>query len=134
TTGGLKVLRIHLMTKQALREIQRLLHPSAEIPVKSGGSPVSNRVIQGVLGFVATYFALFAIMMMGLLATGLPPLEAFSGLATCMNNVGPGLGSVAFNFHDVGIGAKWILIAAMLLGRLEIYPLLVLFTFAFWRR
>ncbi|HET7587068.1 MAG TPA: TrkH family potassium uptake protein [Gammaproteobacteria bacterium] len=134
TTGGLKVLRIHLMTKQALREIQRLLHPSAEIPVKSGGSAVSNRVIQGVLGFVATYFALFAIMMMILLATGLTPVEAFTGLATCMNNVGPALGSVAFNFHGVGIIAKWTLIVAMLLGRLEIYPLLVLFTPVFWRR
>ncbi|HET8551312.1 MAG TPA: TrkH family potassium uptake protein [Gammaproteobacteria bacterium] len=134
TTGGLKVLRIHLMTKQALRETRRLLHPSAEIPVKSGRSPVPNRILQAVLGFVATYFALFAIMMMILLATGMQPLEAFSGLATCMNNVGPGLGSVTFGFESVSNVAKWTLIAAMLLGRLEIYPLLILFTPAFWKR
>ncbi|HET6725321.1 MAG TPA: TrkH family potassium uptake protein [Gammaproteobacteria bacterium] len=134
TAGGLKVVRIHLMAKQALREVQRLVHPTAEIPVKSGKSVVSNRVLQGVLGFVATYFALFAIMMMILLATGMKPLEAFSGLATCMNNVGPGLGSVAFTFAGVHGVAKWTLTIAMLLGRLEIYPLLILFTPAFWRR
>lgn len=134
TTGGLKVVRIYLMFKQSMREILRLLHPSAEIPVKSGDTPVSNRVLQGVLGFVALYFALFAIMLMLLLATGLDPLSAFSGLATCMNNVGPGLGTVTANFQNVTAPAKWILTAAMLLGRLEIYPLLVLFTPAFWRR
>jgi trk system potassium uptake protein TrkH len=134
TTGGLKVIRVHLMAKQALREVKRLLHPSAELPVKSGKSAVSNRILQGVLGFVATYFALFAIMMMILLATGMQPVEAFSGLATCMNNVGPGLGALASNFAGVNVVAKWTLIVAMLLGRLEIYPLLVLFAPAFWKR
>jgi trk system potassium uptake protein TrkH len=134
TTGGIKVMRVVLMAKQSLREIMLLLHPSAEIAVKSGGRPVSNRILQGVLGFVALYFALFAVMLMLLLMTGLDPLSAFSGLATCMNNVGPGLGSVTTGFGKVSNPALWILTAAMLLGRLEIYPLLVLFTPTFWRR
>lgn len=134
TTGGLKVLRIHLMAKQALREIYRLVHPSAEVPVKSGKTVVPNRILQAVFGFIATYMALFAVMYMVLLATGMEPIEAFSGLATCMNNVGPGLGSIASSFKNVNDVATWVLSVAMLLGRLEIYPLLILFTTAFWRR
>lgn len=133
TTGGIKVMRIYLMFKQGVREMIRLLHPSAEIAVKFGKTPVSNRVLQGVLGFVAIYFLLFVVMLMILLSTGLQPLEAFSGLETCMNGVGPGLGTVASNFQGVTVVAQWTLIAAMLLGRLEIYPLLILFMPAFWR-
>ncbi len=133
TGGGLKVIRILLLFKQGMREIKRLIHPSAVIPIRIGGKPVPDRVIDAVWGFFATYVATFTIMMMMVMATGLDQVTAFSAVGACMNNLGPGLGGVGLNYADISDAAKWILCVAMMLGRLEIFTLLVLITPGFWR-
>ncbi len=133
TAGGMKVIRILLLFKQGVRELTRLMHPSARVAVKVGGRAVNDRVIQGVWGFFAAYVLCFSVGMLLLMASGLDQVTAFSAMAACINNLGPGLGDVAANFRTVGDFGKWVLIVAMLLGRLEIFPLLVLLTPDFWR-
>ena len=134
TGGGIKVIRILLLVKQGARELKRLIHPSAQIVVKIGKKPLPEDVIAAVWGFFAAYFAISALMILLLMATGLNQETAFSAVAACLNNLGPGLGDVGQNFANINDPAKWILCVAMLLGRLEIFTLLVLFTPAFWRK
>lgn len=134
TGGGMKVIRFLLLLKQGMREIMRLVHPNAQIPVKIGKKAVSDRVINSVWGFFSAYVASFSIMLLILMGTGIDQVTAFSAVAACMNNLGPGLGEVALHYGDVNDTAKWVLCFAMLLGRLEIFTLLVLLTPAFWRR
>ncbi len=132
TAGGMKVIRWLLVFKQGMREVIRLIHPNAEIPVKLGNRAVSHRVIDAVWGFFSVYIVVFGIMILLMMATGLDQVTAFSAVAASLNNLGPGLGEVANNFVLINDPAKWISIFAMLLGRLEIFTLLVLFTAAFW--
>ena len=134
TGGGIKVIRILLLVKQGVRELKRLIHPNAQIVVKIGKKPMPENVIEAVWGFFAAYFAILALMILLLMATGLDQETAFSAVAACLNNLGPGLGDVGRNFASINDVAKWILALAMLLGRLEIFTLLVLFTPAFWRK
>ena len=134
TAGGIKVIRWLLIYKQGVREIVRLVHPNAEIPVKLGNTAVQFRVVDAVWGFFSVYVVVFAIMMMAMLMAGLDQVTAFSAVAATLNNLGPGLGDVASGFMTVPDAAKWIAIAGMLLGRLEIFTLLVLITPTFWRR
>jgi trk/ktr system potassium uptake protein len=134
TCGGIKIIRILLLFKQGIREIKRLIHPSAIFLIKVGNKPISERIIEAVWGFFATYIAIFAFLLLALMATGLDQVTAFSALAACMNNLGPGLGKVSQHYGDINDVAKWILCFAMLLGRLEIFTLLVLFSPTFWRR
>ncbi len=134
TGGGIKVIRILLLVKQGVRELRRLVHPSAQFAVKIGKKPMPEKVIEAVWGFFAAYFAISALMILLLMATGLDQETAFSAVAACLNNLGPGLGDVGQNFASINDPAKWILCVAMLLGRLEIFTLLVLFTPAFWRK
>ena len=134
TGGGMKVIRFLLLLKQGWREIVRLVHPAAQIPVKINGKPMPDRVIDSVWGFFAAYVGAFSLMMLLLMATGLDQVTAFSAVAACINNLGPGLGGVAYHYGDLNTMAKWVLCFAMLLGRLEIFSLLVLLTPAFWRR
>lgn len=134
TGGGMKVIRFLLLYKQGKREIICLIHPNAQVPVKLGNKAVPERVINAVWGFFALYVASFAVMLLALMATGLDQVTAFSAVAACINNLGPGLGDVAANFAQLNDPAKWVLCFAMLLGRLEIFTLLVLLTPAFWRR
>jgi trk system potassium uptake protein TrkH len=128
TGGGIKVIRILLLVKQGVRELRRLVHPNAEFPVKIGKKAMPEKVIEAVWGFFAAYFAISALMILLLMATGLNQETAFSAVAACLNNLGPGLGDVGRNFSSINDPAKWILCMAMLLGRLEIFTLLVLFT------
>lgn len=134
TGGGMKMIRILLIFKQGFREVQRLIHPKAIIPIKLGGNVVSDRVIEAVWGFFAVYVMAFMIMLLALLATGLDIVTAFSAVGACINNLGPGLADVAETYGHLPVMAKWILCFAMLLGRLEVFTLLVLFTPMFWRR
>ncbi|HET6630865.1 MAG TPA: TrkH family potassium uptake protein [Woeseiaceae bacterium] len=133
TAGGMKVIRWLLVYKQGAREIVRLVHPSAAIPVKIGGHAVSPRVIDAVWGFFAVYLIAFGVLLLAMMAAGLDQVTAFSAVATTMNNTGPGLGDVAVVFASVPDTGKWIGVIAMLLGRLEIFTLLVLVTPTFWR-
>ena len=134
TGGGMKVIRILLIFKQGLREVQRLIHPRAVIPIKLGGQRVSDRIVESVWGFFAVYVMAFMVMLLALLATGLDIITAFSAVGACINNLGPGLANVAVTYEHLPSAAKWILCFAMLLGRLEIFTLLVLFTPMFWKR
>ncbi len=134
TGGGMKVIRFILLFKQGLREIFRLIHPSAQIPVKIGGKVMPENVSNAIWGFFALYVASFSIMMLFLMASGLDQVTAFSALAACLNNLGPGLGDVGANYKGINDFSKWVLCFAMLLGRLEIFTLLVILTPSFWRR
>jgi trk system potassium uptake protein TrkH len=134
TGGGMKVIRFLLLYKQGKREIIRLIHPTAQVPVKVGNKAVPERVINAVWGFFALYVATFTVMLLLLMATGLDQVTAFSAVAACINNLGPGLGEVGANFANVNDPAKWVLCFAMLAGRLEVFTLLVLITPTFWRR
>ena len=133
TGGGMKVIRFILLFKQGLREIFRLIHPSAQIPVKIGGKVMPENVSNAIWGFFALYIASFSVMMLLLMASGLDQVTAFSALAACLNNLGPGLGDVGANYQGINDFSKWVLCFAMLLGRLEIFTLLVILTPSFWR-
>ena len=134
TGGGLKVIRVVLLYKQGKREIRRLVHPNAIIHIKLGGKPVDEAVINAVWGFFAAYVAIFALLLILLMATGLDQVTAFSAVAACLNNLGPGLGDVSAHYSGINDISKWLLCLAMLLGRLEIFTLLVLMTPTFWRK
>ncbi|MDF2403556.1 MULTISPECIES: TrkH family potassium uptake protein [Aeromonas] len=133
TGGGIKVMRFMILFMQGVRELKRLVHPRAVYTLKLGRKAVSDRIVEAVWGFFATYIILFVLFMLALIATGMNEVTAFSAVAATLTNVGPGLGDVASNFAGTSAAAKWILILAMLFGRLEIFTLLVLFTPAFWR-
>ena len=133
TAVGIKVIRWLLVYKQGVRELVRLVHPSAEIPVKLGNKAVPSRVVEAVWGFFSVYIIVFGVMLIAMMATGLDQVTAFSAVAASLNNLGPGLGDVASGFMSVSDEAKWIAVAGMLLGRLEIFTLLVLITPTFWR-
>ncbi len=133
TAGGMKVIRWVLIYKQGMREIVRLVHPNAEIPVKLGNAAVPFRVVDAVWGFFSVYVVVFSVMLIAMMATGLDQVTAFSAVAATLNNLGPGLGDVASGFMTLSDTAKWISVGGMLLGRLEIFTLLVLITPTFWR-
>ena len=133
TGGGLKVVRVLLIILQGLREVRRLIHPHSVIPVKLGSAVVPDRVVDAIWGFFSAWVVAFMMIMVGLLATGLDFLTAFSAVGACLTNLGPGLGEVAAHYGDIPVAAKWLLCIAMLLGRLEVFTILVLITPAFWR-
>ncbi|HHZ87825.1 MAG TPA: potassium transporter, partial [Chromatiaceae bacterium] len=102
TAGGMKVIRILLLLKQGYRELSRLVHPSAQIPVRIGGRSIPPRVVDSVWGFFAVYVFSFTAMYLALAATGLDLITSFSAVAACMNNLGPGLGVVGSNYASLG--------------------------------
>jgi trk system potassium uptake protein TrkH len=133
TAGGMKVVRFLVLGKQAGVHLQRLIHPQAVRPVRMDGRVVPDSVIEGIWGFFVMYIGVFSVLMLLLMMDGMDQVSAFGAVATCMNNLGPGLGSVASNFVTVSATGKLLLSLAMVLGRLEIFTLLVIFTPAFWR-
>jgi trk system potassium uptake protein TrkH len=134
SAGGIKVIRFVIFAKQSGVHIQKLIHPQALRPIRVDGRVVPPAVIEGIWGFFMIYIAVFAVLMILLMLGGMDQVTAFGAVATCLNNLGPGLGDVAGNFVAVSDTGKLLLIAAMLLGRLEIFTFLVLITPAFWRR
>lgn len=133
TAGGMKPIRVLLIMRQGLREINRLVHPSAVYHVKVAGKVVEDGTIHAVWGFFSTFVFLFLVMMVLMMATGLDFISAFSAVGAAISNLGPGLGSVASNYSETAALGKWVLCLAMLLGRLEIYTLLVLLSPSIWR-
>jgi trk system potassium uptake protein TrkH len=134
TGGGMKVIRVLLLLKQGLRELSRMVHPHAMLPVKVGRKTIPPRVIDAVWGFFATYVLVLTLMLLVLMATGLNQETAFSAVVACLNNLGPGLGEVGANYSSLDGIQLSLLCVAMLLGRLEIFTLLVLLTPGFWRK
>ena len=132
--GGIKAWRVLIMINQAYKEILKTIHPNAVLTSKIGSKVIDGKIAEKVWGFFSIYVFIFMFLLMAMLGTGLSFESAFSAVGACLNNLGPGLGDVASNYTNVsGIG-KIILCFAMILGRLEIFTLLVLFTPAFWRR
>jgi trk system potassium uptake protein TrkH len=136
TGGGIKMVRMLLLLKQARRELVRIVHPSVVNPVVLGGRAVTDRVIQSVIAFMMIYGATLTGLTLALLFTGLDPVTAFTAVVACVNNIGPGLGDVgpAVNYGSLSDVQTWICSFAMLLGRLELLSVLVLFTPQFWRK
>lgn len=133
TGGGMKVIRVLLLSLQGSREMKRLVHPNAVYTIKLGNRMLPDRIIEAIWGFFSAYALVFIVCMLAVCATGVDEFTAFSAVAATLNNLGPGLGGVADNFNTMNDPAKWILMIAMLFGRLEVFTLLVLFTPTFWR-
>lgn len=134
TSGGMKVIRFIILAKEGSRELWRLLHPSIIRPIKLGGRALPERVIDAVWGFFALYIAVFAFLMLLVMATGVDQVTAFGAVASALNNLGPGLGEVGMSFAPLNDTATWICTFAMLLGRLEIFTILALLSPMFWRK
>jgi trk system potassium uptake protein TrkH len=136
TGGGVKMMRGMLLLKQARSELVRIVHPRAVLPVTLGGGLVDAKVMQSVLAFMLVYGAVMTFATLLLLFTGLDVITAFTAVVACINNTGPGLGQVgpASNFQGLNDFQTWVCSITMLLGRLELFAVLVLFTPAFWRK
>ena len=136
TGGGIKMIRMLLLLKQARRELVRIVHPNVVNPVTLGPNAVSDRVMQAVIAYMMIYGASLVGLTMLLLFSGLDVVTAFTAVIACVNNIGPGLGDVgpAVNYGVLSDFQTWVCTFAMLLGRLELLSVLVLFTPQFWRR
>jgi len=136
TGGGIKMFRTLLLVRQARRELKLLVHPSAVIPIRIGGVAVPDRVAYSVLAFIFLYFGTILVLTFAMLATGLDLVTAFSAVVASINNLGPGMAEVGpvLNFEPLTHTQTWLCTAAMIIGRLEIFSVLVLFTATFWRR
>jgi trk system potassium uptake protein len=136
TGGGIKMIRMLLLVKQARRELVRIVHPNVVNPVTLGNTAVSDRVMQAVIAYMMIYGASLVGLTMLLLFSGLDVVTAFTAIIACVNNIGPGLGDVgpAVNYGVLTNFQTWVCTFAMLLGRLELLSVLVLFTPQFWRR
>ena len=135
TAGGIKLVRVLMIYLQGMREVRRLIHPNGVFPIKLGTTPVSDRLIESVWSFFSVYASLFFLSVIVIMLTSeLDFLTAFSAVGATLNNLGPGLGEVASNYAGLDADIKWVLMFNMMLGRLEIFTLLVLLTPAYWRR
>jgi len=136
TSGGIKIMRIVLLMKNSYYELRRMLHPNAVIPVRLNGRTVSDQIITNVLAFFMIYIIIFFFSSI-LLTIVEPDLESTMGaVATSLGNIGPGLGDFgpAANFYELHAAGKWLMSFLMLLGRLELFTVLVLLAPSFWKK
>ncbi len=136
TGGGMKVMRIHLLVKFVFREITRLVHPRAVVPVRISGTAVGRDVVANVLGFFVLFMLSFAVGVFVMSELGMDMPTSFGAVAATLGNVGPGLGAVGptDNYSAVPTAGKWVLSTLMLMGRLEIYTVIVLLAPSTWKR
>jgi len=136
TAGGMKVVRVLLVFKYTYYEFTRFIHPNAVFPVRYNQHVVGDEVIARVLAFALLYFIIIFAGSTLLSISGLGYIESFSGMITCLSDVGPGLGNIgpAYNFSHLPDISKWFLSIIMLIGRLEIFTVLLIFTPVFWKR
>lgn len=134
TSGGIKVIRFLLLFKGSKREIVHLIHPNAIYNIKFGGNTLPRQVLQSMWAFISIFAALFIFFTIGLLALGNDLITSFGAITASLANAGAGLGKVSSSFATLNIPSKWLIMFAMLLGRLEIFSLLVLFTPSFWQK
>ena len=132
--GGVKSWRVMIMLNHAYSNIMKIIHPNSVISLKIGTRNVGDDVATSVWGFFSIYVISFVLLLISVLSTGLDFESAFSAVGACLNNLGPGLGSVSDNYADINSASKSILAFAMLLGRLEIFTLLVIMTPMFWAK
>jgi trk system potassium uptake protein TrkH len=134
TCGAIKAIRFLLLFRQSVREVKLLVHPRGSFAIKFGGRTVEERVMTAVWGFFFLYVLAYCGLSLALVATGVEIVTAFGSAAACLNNMGVGLGETAAGFGSLNDPAKWLLSLGMVLGRLEIFPLLLVFSPGFWRR
>jgi trk system potassium uptake protein TrkH len=136
TGGGIKMIRTLILVRQSSRELSRMIHPTLAAPVTVGGMQIPNSVVFAILGFIFLYFMSIVVLTFLLIFGGLDFISAFTAVIACINNAGPGLGQVgpATNYQSLTDYEIWVLSFTMLLGRLEVFSLLVLFTPQFWRK
>jgi trk system potassium uptake protein TrkH len=136
TSGGIKIMRWILLLKSWKIEIRKNLHPRAVFVVRYNGQAVSPDIISSVQAFLIAYVSIFALSSFLMAALGMDVLIAASAVITAMSNIGPGLGSVGAveNFGHIAGPGKWILSLCMLMGRLELFTVLVLFSPTLWKR
>ena len=132
--GGLKAWRVLIIINQAKKEITKIIHPSAVVTTKIGKKVIDASISEKVWGFFTVYVITFIMLLMLVLSSGLDFESAFSAVGATLNNLGPGLGAVSENYGSLSTMTKITLCFAMILGRLEIFTLLVVLTPAFWRR
>ena len=132
--GGVKSWRVMIMLNHAYKNIMKIIHPSSVISLKIGSKSVSDGVATSVWGFFSIYVISFVVLLLAILISGLDLESAFSAVGACLNNLGPGLGAVSENYADINSFSKGTLAFAMLLGRLEIFTLLVILTPMFWAK
>ncbi|TNV20748.1 potassium transporter TrkG [Buttiauxella sp. B2] len=133
TCGGIKALRFLVLFKQSRHEVHQLAHPRAVMSIRVGKTPVNDRMLRSVWSFFFLYIACTFLFIWTLNLMGYDLLTSFATVAACINNMGLGFGETAAGFGTLSDGAKYLMCAAMLLGRLEIYPVLILFSRTFWR-
>lgn len=136
TSGGVKIVRHIIMIKNSLFEFKKLLHPNAIIPVRYDGTGVPKNIIYNILAFFVLYMGIFITSSILLTFFGLDFESAFGAAASSLGNIGPAIGSVSpvDNFAHLSVGAKWICSFLMLIGRLELFTVLILLTPFFWRK
>jgi trk system potassium uptake protein TrkH len=136
TSGGVKIVRHLVMIKNSFMEMKRILHPSAILPVRLNGKAVSQSVTHHVLAFIIVYLSIFVFGCFAVALTGTDFMTTISSVATSLGNVGPGLGTIGpvDNFAHLPSPAKFMLAILMLIGRLELFTILILFTPYFWRK
>jgi len=136
TGGGIKCLRLMLLFKYCNRELFLLVHPRSITHIKINGKPIPEEIIRSVMGFLALYIGLFAICTVLLSGLGVDFMTSLTAVASCIGNIGPGFGMVgpAENYAVIPVLGKWLLIWCMLLGRLEIYTVIILLAPEFWQK
>jgi trk system potassium uptake protein TrkH len=136
TGGGIKLVRVQLLLLQGLREMVKLIHPHAQLPVKLAGHVVPNQIVFAVLAFMSLWGASVTAMTLLLLASGLDFISSFTAVIACITNTGPGLNEVgpARTYESLTDFQIWVCATAVLVGRLELFTVLVIFTPAFWRK
>ena len=132
--GGVKSWRVMIMLNHAYSNIMKMIHPNSVISLKIGSRSVDDEVATSVWGFFSIYVISFMILLLAVLTSGLDLESAFSAVGACLNNLGPGLGAVSENYSNISSFTKSVLAFAMLLGRLEIFTLLVILTPMFWAK
>ena len=136
TSGGIKIVRHIVMLKNSFLEFKKTLHPNAIIPVRYDGKAVSQTIVFNILSFFVIYMLIFVIASVILTLLGLDFVSALGAAASSLGNIGPAIGSVSpvNNFAHLSTGAKWFCSLLMLIGRLELFTVLILFTPFFWRK
>jgi len=136
TGGGIKCARIIICFKYCYRELFKILHPRSVSQIKINNAIISNEILRSIMGFIILYMGLFIVSSIALSSMGVDMLTAFGAVASCIGNIGPGFGTVGptENFHHLPALGKWLLSLCMLLGRLEIYTVIILFVPEFWKK
>jgi len=136
TGGGMKIMRIMLLIRHGYHQIFQIIHPHAVTTLKLAGRPVPGEILSSIWGFFILYLSLFVVASLIMAALGLDVVSSFASVAATIGNVGPGLGVVGpdRNYLEVPLLGKWVLVLCMLLGRLEIYTVIVLFAPAYWKK